>query len=199
MAAIFVPYKAKQIFTRAFDARQMAIIGVLLAVANSHFYWTIGLENGHCDFRESGNGHLTEYIALWIHICLGNLIPFVAMLVANSAIIAKVTFANHLRKVQLNVDNDKKLSGMTITLFSMTFTFLLTTVPIYVVNYIIKDKENTEQKQLVMAILNLLFYTNYSINFLLYCVSGTRFRREFFRIWSFQRGDKPCVQHSSLK
>ncbi len=120
----------------------MEIIGVLMEVGNSHFYWMIALEKENCDFHEEpGYGHFTEYVTLRVHVFLSNLIPFVVMLVTNSAIIAKVTYANHIRKVQLNVDNDKKLSSMTINLFSII------TVPVNVVNYIIKHRENTEQKQ----------------------------------------------------
>ena len=49
VVAVVFPYKAKHIFTRRFAARQMAIIGVILAVVNSHFYWTLTIVNEHCE------------------------------------------------------------------------------------------------------------------------------------------------------
>ena len=184
VVAVFFLYKAKHIFTRRFAAYQMAIIGAILAVVNSPYYWTYTLGNGHC-FEDSRYEDFTTYIFLWIHSCLASLIPFLVMLVANSAIAAKVIHTKHDRKGKLNVGKNKKLTSMTVILLSVSVIFLLTTGPMSVLEILlpILDRDDrTPPYRLVWSSLNLLFYTNYSVNFLLYCVSAPRFRRELFEI-----------------
>ena len=181
MVAVFFPHKAKHIFTRRFAARQIAIIGAILAVFNSHFYWTQTLVNGHC-LHDSRHAGFIENIFPWINFCLTSLIPFLVMIVANSAITAKVLYANYVRKVKLNVGKDQKLTSMMVILLSISVIFLLTTAPMSVLEIVLLPVDDLAPYRVVWSSLNLLFYTNYSVIFLLYCVSGTRFRREFFGI-----------------
>ncbi len=196
MVAVFWPHKANQMFTRAFAVRQIAIIGVILAVPNSHFYWTFTLVNGRC-IPKDGYKHLIGTIFPWIDLCLACLIPFLIMLVANSSIAAKLIRANHVRKTKLNVGKDKKLTSMTAILFSITATFLLTTAPVTVFLYVIKySKQGIAQYELLWTSLSLLFYANYSVNFLLYCASGSRFRREFVRMCRIKINDSRMARQN---
>ena len=189
MVAIFLPHKAKQIFTRTFAARQMAIIGGILAIINSHVYWTCTLVEGRCRPKIKYEDFI-EDILPWIDFCLDSLIPFLIMLVANSAIAGKLIHTNHVRKVKLHVGNDKKLTSMTVILFLITFIFLLTTAPVGVFLSIIHhSQEDIERYPSLWASLNLLFYSNFAINFLFYCISGPRFRRELFRMCGRNNAD----------
>ena len=179
MVAVFFPHKAKHIFTRRFAACQMAIIGAILAVFNSHFYWTHTLVNGHC-LQDSRHEDFTKHILPWINFCLMSLIPFLIMLVANSAIAAKVIYANYVRKVKLNLARNKKLTSMTVILLSISVIFLLTTGPMSVLQIV--PLGDITPYRVVWSSLSLLLYTNYSVNFLLYCMSAPRFRKEIFEI-----------------
>ena len=58
MVAVFFPHKAKQIFTREFAARQMAIIGAILAVVNNPFCCKWGVCRG-CQIRTFHKRHLS--------------------------------------------------------------------------------------------------------------------------------------------
>nr|KAG5696512.1 hypothetical protein BaRGS_021048 [Batillaria attramentaria] len=42
-----------------------------------------------------------------------------------------------------------------------------------------EDGKTRMQLKLAWAVTNMLWYTNSAVNFLLYCVSGTRFRNAF--------------------
>ncbi len=183
MVAVVFPYKAKHIFTRRFAARQMAIIGVILAVVNSHFYWTCTIVNGHCE-EDSKYEHFMQNVFPWIRFCLTSLIPFLIMLVTNFAIAAKLIHAKHVRKVKLNVRKDEKLTSMTAILLTISVIFLLTTGPSSAFHIVLLpiDIKDRAPYRLVWSSLSLLFYTNYSVNFLLYCVSAPRFRRELIEI-----------------
>ncbi len=183
MVAVFFPHKSKRVFTRRFAAYQMVIIGAILAVVNSHIYWTYTLVMGHC-VEDSRYELFTENVFPWINFSLASLIPFLVMLVANSAIAAKLIHTNHVRKVKLNVEKDEKLTSMTVILLSISVIFLLTTAPMAVLSIVFLpiDRDDWAPYRLVWSSLNLLFYTNYSVNFLLYCVSAPIFRREFFEM-----------------
>ncbi len=117
----------------------------------------------------------------WIRFCLTSLIPFLVMIVTNSAIAAKLIHTNHVRKVKFNVRRDEKLTAI---LLSISVIFLLTTGPSSAFTIVLLpiDLEDRAPYRLVWSSLSLLFYTNYSVNFLLYCVSAPRFRRELFEI-----------------
>ena len=198
MVAVFWPHKAKQIFTRTFAARQMAIIGVILALINSHFFWTFTFVSEPNCGPHPRYEHFIKYVFSWIDTCLTSLVPYLIMLVTSSAIVAKLTRANQVRKVKLNVKRDKKLTSMTAILFSITGIFLLTTAPVTVFLSVIKySKRNVAQYILHLDCLSLLFYVNYSVNFLLYCVSGPRFRREFVRMcWIKANGSRNNSQNN---
>ncbi len=183
MVAVFLPHKAKHVFTRRFAACQMVIIGAILAVVNSHFCWTQTLVMGHCD-EDPRYEHFMHNVFPWINFTLASLIPFLVMLGANSAIATKLIHTNRVRKVKLNVEKDEKLTSMTIILLSIGVIFLLTTTPMSVLYIVLLpiDPGDLGSYRLTWSGLNLLFYINYSINFLLYCVSAPRFRREFFEM-----------------
>ena len=181
MVAVFFPHKAKRIFTRRFAACQMAIIGAILSGVNSHYYWTFTLINGRCH-RDPRYEYFMRNVRPWIHFCLTSLMPFLVMLVTNSAIAAKLIHTNHVRNVKLNVRKDEKLTSMTVILLSISVIFLLTTGPMAVLSIVFALIDDPVPYRLVWSSLNLLFYTNYSVNFSLYCVSAPRFRRELFEI-----------------
>ena len=84
------------------------------------------------------------------------------------------------------------LISTNVLLLFFSFIFLLTTSPIVI--YLVGYDSFTEgasakkwaQIELAWAVVNLLAYSNNALNFMLYCVSGPRFRRELFGL--FRRG-----------
>ncbi len=183
MVAVFFPHRAKQIFTRNFAAGQMAIMGTVLAIVNCHFCWMYELVDGDCTMID--HDHYKRYSGIfnWVDLSLASLLPFLIMLVANTAIGVKLISADRKRKARLHRGTDTKLTSMTAILFSISLVFLLTTAPVAVfINVYHKwytgTTDSYARMTLASAILDLLLYTNYSINFLLYCVSAPRFRRE---------------------
>ncbi len=212
MAAIFFAHKAKRIFSRRFAACQVAITGIIIAAINSHFFWTYSLvpenEDGTgsdiCYVSHARYEHFAGVVWHWVDFCLASLVPFVAMLVINTAIAAKLLHANHVRQVKLNAGSDTKMTSMTAILLCISFMFLLTTAPIALFLSTqdrwyadAKTDEDYARLDLVWASLNLLFYTNNAINFLLYCVSGPRFRRELLGMCRRNRVD-PCDAEMSV-
>jgi uncharacterized membrane protein YgcG len=99
------------------------------------------------------------------------------------------------------------MTSSTLMLMSVSVTFLLTTVPNVI--YFLKvdewltsaelDPDRVAGKRreawvrLVYAITNLLLYTNNSINFLLYCLTGSRFRRAARDLFARGGGARPSA------
>ncbi|KAH3709263.1 hypothetical protein DPMN_068725 [Dreissena polymorpha] len=91
---------------------------------------------------------------------------------------------------------DVKKSSKTAILFTLSIVFLVTTSPvsIYLIGeaYWIKDADDASMAKLGFwwAVVNMLMYTKNSINFLLYCLSGTKFRKELFRLINWKKGSR---------
>ncbi len=181
-AAIFLPHRAKHIFTRKFAAAKMAIIGVGLAIVNCHFWWMYKLVDDKCTHDPYYSRYAGEIFS-WIDLAVASLLPFLIVLVANTGIGAKLICANRARKARLNHGTDAKLTSMTAILFSISLVFLLTTAPVaFFINIYCKwytgTTESYARVQFARTIVNFIFYINFTHNFLLYCVSAPRFRRE---------------------
>ncbi|RUS86114.1 hypothetical protein EGW08_006134 [Elysia chlorotica] len=81
---------------------------------------------------------------------------------------------------------------MTVMLLTVSFTFMLTTLPMTVSNIIANTVINTSHRTdqtvaqglLVHTLALLLMYLNHSVNFLLYCVTGRKFRKVITRMYS---------------
>ena len=91
--------------------------------------------------------------------------------------------------------------SMTRMLLCVTFYFVIVTTPTFIFSiiqeYMFDKTEITPEKngkiELVDAISTLMLYLNHSINFLLYAVSGRRFRKELYSMLC----SRPAKSYSS--
>ena len=95
---------------------------------------------------------------------------------------------NHNKKPGSKSTSKIGNANITVMLLAVSFTFLLLTSPVVIVllykRYFWLPSSNVEKAraQLVHAFVDNLMYTNHAINFLLYCLSGRRFRRELAKL-----------------
>ncbi|KAL8594294.1 hypothetical protein ACOMHN_000996 [Nucella lapillus] len=94
----------------------------------------------------------------------------------------------------LNVLTKRRLTSnsslrMTVMLLTVSFTFLITTLPMNVcviasafLNRLSDDTGRMMRFQLVFTVAELLMYVNHSVNFFLYCATGNKFRSEMRRL-----------------
>ncbi len=107
---------------------------------------------------------------------------------------------------QFNNHHSKNIKMMTLTIISITCIFILLTLPIML--FIIVDKlgsiESKEEKNkffliklagmvshmnpncksILWAFVNIFMYVNHSVNFVLYCLTGSKFRTELANVLS---------------
>ena len=195
--AVWFPFKAKVLCTPKKGTAALVAIVVSLFAINAHFFWTMDLVNFPSGPNEEKHFCVTiypeyfifdTYIWPWVDAALYSYIPFIVMIVCNSLIIAKLLQSKINKKKTEGRSSRTRMKTMTAMLFSITFSFLILTTPmsIYILGEYIWWSEEIYKpcNNLILfwPIANLLFYLNNAINFLCYCVSGPRFRREVIRM-----------------
>lgn len=182
--------------------KQMAgiILGVLLGtvmLVNAHLMYGIGdvtmtesnrTTSEQCYYENDEYKQFYVDIWPWIDLAKFNAVPFAIILIGSICIITNVI--KRRRKLNVSVapqgiqQKDKQVNSMTITLIVLNTAFLISTTPISIYlafyNKWSKNASNHDVARLVLlwAVVNLLMYSNNTVNFLLYCVSGSNFRRE---------------------
>ena len=193
---IGTPYKAKLICTRKNMCIALLCICVCLCLVyitmlkgQKSTYDVIFIDDVHFIINAYC---VTEIkITYWIDSIFRCICPSLLMLIGNIVIITLLTKASQSRNVlstSANVETDRnQLRSITILLLTTTFTYLLLTFPyiIYILSakYLRKFYSSNDAYISAMHLWYMsnlcLGYINNSINFLLYCIGGTRFREEF--------------------
>lgn len=171
------------------------LLGVILAI-NAHALWTYGIvthpDNIECqDLPEYSN--FAEDVWSWIDSSIYSLVPFPIIFTVNIFIIMHIQKAARMRRTMSSSnpvdDGSKRLTKMLLTL---SFTFLLTTLPmcIFLIYYnrVLAD-DNIHHTPVYQAEIKLattvcqhIMWINHAINFFLYCLVGKKFRQEFLML-----------------
>ena len=212
------PYSAKTKCSRKYATVLVIVILIFLLVLNSHLlYGMVHKERldastnttviSKCVEINNKYGDFFNLTWPWIDLCVFCLIPFSVIVIGNGFIILKVIKSQRKTKARVvpsintgetrtSHRNTSKHSSMTAMLFTLNMVFLVTTSPvsIYNIGYTHWLTDGTHQTyaslDLWWAIVNMLMYTNNSLNFLLYCLSGTRFRQEVIRLFCSRFGQR---------
>ncbi|KAK2167040.1 hypothetical protein LSH36_32g06007 [Paralvinella palmiformis] len=190
LAAVFNPHRSKLIFTKRFAAIQISITALVLIVIDSHFFWSYTLRGDSCDSSNEKYTYFNSTVWGWLDFVLASLAPFVLMLTANAAIIARLLLLQRKRKINQMAAVNRRNNTMTAILLTVNIVFLLTTAPIaiYLSRVDIwtaraKTEEDVARLDIVWASVNIAAYTNNAINFVLYCLSSTSFRKELVKMF----------------
>ncbi|XP_076467640.1 putative G-protein coupled receptor 139 [Babylonia areolata] len=145
----------------------------------------------------------TSFISVvrgWLDISISSIIPSLCLVVCDvilSFTLIKASASATDSSSTLNAISNtpghsdsrrKQASKTTVMVLALSCTFIVLTLPTFLymvlVSYfgdqLTNDPRLSAISELVSAVTSLLFYTNSAINFLLYCFTGTKFRKEFF-------------------
>jgi hypothetical protein len=117
-------------------------------------------------------------IGRWSYVVLATILPIVSMMTCNVLTVAKIK-TSQLRGVS---GPEVRIGGMTAMLLSVCAVFVITTLPVKVV--MIKMKMLAAlygccfMANIILSPLFLFQFSNYAINFLLYCATGSNIREE---------------------
>ena len=184
-------------------AVQFACATFCLSVAkNFHVFWTRGYEEFQegQEMRSSNCGkpsrQFESYVRPWIAFALVSVLPFVAILAFNVGIVHTLIKTRRPIESIPSLENskrsatDKQFSQTTIMCLSASFLFLFTITPSIVLligkPYWTKpdyDYKYNKEYEAAKAISNVMVYLNHSLTFLLYCMTGRRFRVELVHLF----------------
>ena len=208
--SVWCPISAKTKCSRKYATALLITILLFLLALNSHMLYgkinkdTLDEQNyvflEYCVAINDNYYDFFTQVWPWIDLCMFCLIPVSVIIVGNCCILFRVfrshqkTRARSVSTVSMNQRTSlqrrrAKHSSMTAMLFTLNIVFLFTTSPIsiYNIGFTHWMESGTSQDYATLdlwwAIVNMLQYTNNSINFLLYCLSGTRFRKEVKRLF----------------
>ncbi|XP_061179616.1 cysteinyl leukotriene receptor 1-like [Saccostrea echinata] len=192
---VCLPQLAKRICLLKYSKGVAAGMFVVLAIANMHLFWGVAIRKTHGSLEKDcthGND-FNEFIFPWLSLTLGFIVPFVIMVIANSFIIRCIYLSN--KRLAYHHSNDsknsnsnhnKRLSSVTSMLLATNATFMILTLPIMIFlivePYHVANEDVTANMHLTWAIVNICDYTDHSVNFFLYCLAGTTFRRELRKL-----------------
>lgn len=208
--AVCMPHKHKLL--KSTSRAWKVVIGIIIfqVAFNSHVFFNYGSQTVTKDnvtttfacgySSDAAREYLTVYHS-WISMAVYCFIPFCTMLILNIFIIAKMRLMQAALKSRCSASTTSRRSqantlSMTRMLLCVTFYFILVTTPAFIFaifqEWLFKNTEITPEKygqiEVVDAVLTILLYLNHSINFLLYCVSGRRFRRELITMLKCNKG-----------
>ena len=181
----------------------VAILFILIAI-NSHFFWTADIKKRYstldpmCGAAE-GYDDLVTNIWPWIDAIIYSFLPFLIIMTLNGLIINRVKVAKRGREgLSESASHTGKglisrpcrpahhegSARITFMLLIISFTFLLTTLPVNITMIVqaimgsTKDPVTLAKYNLAQTVTRLLMFTNHSINFFLYLMTGQKFRQQ---------------------
>ncbi|KAH3779204.1 probable G-protein coupled receptor 139 [Dreissena polymorpha] len=203
---VALPLKAPSVCNSKYAKLGITSVICIFVLLNLHFLWSMDLHytvknttvTTECKAIE-GYTYLVEIIWPWVDAAFYSFIPFVIIFVLNIVIIKNVINAKNARlvlrqqcslsrphavKTQTH-EHGEMSRRITCMLLAVSFTFLITVLPMNIL--IIRNSlvDNTEtlkgliRQRLLMTVAEMLMYTNHSINFFLYCATGKKFRGQF--------------------
>ena len=167
--------------------------GIALAAVlkNIMVFWTRGKEVtldemgniisvDNCGYPSATAEYLSRYVRPWIAFALVNVVPFILIISFNIAIVRTLLVRQDIISAPGGGKTDSfKRPQTAIMCISVSLLFLVTITPsmVLLIGKPYWDEKSSSYK-ISKAIANLVVYLNHSLNFFMYCLSGTRFRGE---------------------
>jgi len=135
-----------------------------------------------------------EIYITWMYLIFLYLVPFTLLAVFNILIFREVRRANKVR-AQLS-RNQKREIGLAIMLFCVVIVFFFCNFLALVVNIL---EHFGKMFHPLTQTNNLLITVNSSVNFVIYCIFGEKFKRIFFKLFCSALGRKNLPVQSELR
>ena len=194
---VLFPHRANVLCT--VGKSKVIVVSMILFLAVIHTHLLYGLHVGMQDGRKTCGFH-TDYtpffqeIWSWVDMLIFSLLPWLCLAVSNSLLVWKLIFS--LREAKLSLgsgqadrinDRKKKATSISITLIAVSTAFLLLTFPMsfyQIINFMfwmhgsLRTLRSLRVFYYIHQISLPLWYANSCINFYVYCLTGSKFRRE---------------------
>ena len=204
------PAKVKLICNRKKGALGLGVIAAFIALLNGH--WLVGLTHKYNAYTMTYCAASTpSYVKFlnetWpiIDFCMTFAIPCIIIMVGNTLIILKITQASRARSHMVASDKKKNTSSLTITLIILNIIFIISMAPasIFLLTYYLtiesQDNEQITRGTFIFEMVNSLAGLNATVNFILYFLSGSKFRGDIKALFCCKRGHLQGVFDQSAR
>ncbi|XP_053397965.1 probable G-protein coupled receptor B0563.6 [Mercenaria mercenaria] len=178
---IFCPHRTKQICSLQRSNTVIMCIFTALFLFNVHLLFGMSIgENSKC--YPTGDMYAEFYFKIWpiVKISVASIIPFLIVFVGNTSIMIKMRRRERSFRNQ-NVKSSRLM--VTLVLLNVVFLVCITPMALFMLflgkRYLnLGDTHEDAVVLLLWSVVNVLYFTNNAVNFLLYFLSGSRFRKE---------------------
>ena len=183
--AVYFPLKSKTVCTVGTAKWATGIVGFILEGYNLQWFVVIETRSSRYSGGRSCGTRGDYYLTLkTVDSVLYSFGPFTLMFITNFAIVlqfikAKYESIQNISTESTNQALAKSATRGTAMVVTVSVTFLVLTIPIALNNALGFKLHFIPAYE---AFMNLTQYLNHSINGVLYCIVGSRFRQEFFKL-----------------
>lgn len=201
---VVLPFQAKRFCTRKLSMIITAIIGSLSLLTVLHFFFTMHhVPTNDPNVSPCRPDKLTGRLFPYVDLILAMAGPFVIMLASNTAIILKLNELKRTRMKNFRKNSNRgedKTQSLTTMLLSISFFFMVSSTPLLTYDIVYFTVEITNHTVFfgVEQVSYTLWYLNYSVHFLLYCLTGPRFREEAKRLFGMATTTEPVNQEATV-
>ena len=186
--AVMRPIEAKQVCNVKTASITIAIMLIVFIPYNIVFFLGFGEEtrnNKICSHPPKRLRHFYYEIYLWMDLLAYTLIPFVIITACNAVIISRVVVGHrNRRKIQISATStptSQRVTSLTVMLLTTSISFLILTMPSSIYFLVIRywneaDTDSLALEKLVYSVVIMCSYANNGLNFLLFYISGSKFR-----------------------
>ncbi|XP_045158264.1 neuromedin-U receptor 2-like [Mercenaria mercenaria] len=199
--SVWFPHKVKSVCSLRNACAVITLIVSVIFLLNIHWLYGVYLApvqsssnittKSACGLVK--NSEYREFFVYyeWIYLCIFSLVPLTVLTSANISIIVRLLIRKLKTRIQVAPNNGilaarrNNVSQLTIMLLIVNTMFIICTPPISIYN-IWEDQWKASAKtsqeeaalKLTWAVVNLLMYLNTTLNFFLYFLSGSKFRKQ---------------------
>lgn len=188
------PFSVKRYCTARVSKLVISVF-LLLALAVYNFpLWTLEISQGRC----TGKRRYDELFQMFIHVDTILTLVLPALLI--TFLMVAITFSlfrsyHRLRRLKgkrLEKKKSRKTnhSKVTTLLFTVSLVFLALNLPSHVIRtimtlsrYIMHRSQFTTTEMVLQKLFYTLYYLSYAINISIYLLCGTRFRKDFYKMY----------------
>ena len=176
---VYIPHKAKKLCTTTKAYMVTTFVYFFFLLGHIHAFLKYDINAGYC-----GPVDQVYYISLvGVALALYSVVPLLVIVICNILIVCTLI---KMSKVQKTMSHEKSASqnskNLTVMLVMNCIFFLILTSPynIVITLYFYSDKAEFDYN-IINATYEVRF-SNHAINFLLYVICGSLFRKELFRM-----------------
>ena len=218
MISVVLPHKVKFACTTIKAGSIVLITVVCLAAFNAHFFYGFGLKtvsinktvNRLCAPLYKDYAVFVYDILPWLDFVIVFAAPFIILLTGNILIITSLKRRAQNRRLMGATKIEKEGHSITIMLIMLCVVFFICLTPANIYFILLPylravalelpkaDMLRSKDVLIFMhAVVSCFNYINSTSNFMLYCLSGSRFRAEVLHLFTCQHAGKEDVFGSS--